>query len=104
MLGHSKIAHAKLAALTFAVIGLFHCAEFTESEFECELAVTRLQECCPSVDVGWEFCRYVDGGCESSDQYPAYTVAESLCVQQASCESIVEAGLCDTPEELGECQ
>jgi hypothetical protein len=95
-------ARAKLVAIAL-VIGVVHCAEFTEQEFECELAVTRLQECCPAPPIDWEFCRFESSGCGHVDTYPAYTIEESRCVQHASCASIVDAGLCETPEELGSC-
>jgi hypothetical protein len=97
------VQQAKLVALFVCVLSLFHCADFNETEFECEHAVARLQECCGSVNVDGDFCFYDSSGCEVMNQ-PVYTLQESLCVQNASCQSIIDANLCEEPEKLGACE
>lgn len=104
--GHSSWAQVRLVSLCVALVALFHCADFRESEFECEHAVAHLEACCGRFDTGDpDFCRYIDGGGCGNDQEPALSVGESLCIQNASCESIQRSSLCDAPESwTGECR
>ena len=102
-IGSRAHERTRLLALFLSAVWSFHCADFYEGEFECELAVSRLQECCPGLSVDVWFCEYEDRGCDQRGG-PVYSLEESRCVQDASCESIVAAKLCEHPEELGGCQ
>lgn len=97
--GHNGWAQARLVSLCIAVLSLFHCADFRESEFECEHAVAHIEECCSGFETGDpDFCRYIDGGTCGVDQEPALSLEESRCIQSAGCESIIRSGFCRSPD------
>jgi hypothetical protein len=73
---------------------------FREDVFACEEAVAWLEQCCPSFDEKSLHCihdRHKSGGCgvyTYSRQDPAFTLEESACILDRSCEALVNAGIC----------
>jgi hypothetical protein len=62
-----------------------------QDELECEQAANQLLKCCPGFDPSTLSCSY-STGCGTS--YPALTVAESECIDNESCETLVATGVC----------
>ncbi len=74
------------------------CNGFREDEVECEQAVNRLKECCPNFVAQQLDCSYSER-LDCSDnvtgrQYPALSLDESRCVQNAACAVLVANGVC----------
>ena len=70
---------------------------FDEREIECEEAVSRLLECCPTLDHSRIYC-HIDG-CNGATS-PTLTLADSMCILNRSCGSITSADVCDRVERL----
>lgn len=74
--------------------------QFREDVILCEDAVARLQRCCPSFDAKAIECRYHYSsvqGCGSSTistTVPAFSVDESKCIQQTSCDELFAKDVC----------
>ena len=78
---------------------------FRPDVLECEDAAQHLQDCCPGFDKSALVCRYYDSvtrpGCTSSmpcrhvHEDPVFTVDESRCIVQSSCESLRANNVCD---------
>ena len=83
-------------------------SQFREDVIWCEEAVARLQDCCGATFNPTRItCRHYyskDTGCgqtsiEKID--PAFTLAESRCIQDTSCERIVQADMCNRAMAAG---
>ena len=92
---------------TFAVVALMTplvmgSSGLREDEFECEQAVSHMRGCCPATfDPTKVSCSYDEGGCGTNTTYPSLGVDDSKCIEDKSCDQILESGLCDTVENLG---
>lgn len=64
-----------------------------DDEFQCEQAVAHLHGCCPELDPRAISCVY-STGCNST-QSTAFSVKESFCIQDSSCEVIRLAQICE---------
>ncbi len=83
-----------LILLSFTV----HCVGdgLREDELECERAAVHIAECCPGTrSIGWA-CGYIDGeACVAAPVDPILNARQAKCLQTASCERIVGAGVCE---------
>ena len=61
-------------------------------EFQCEVAVGHLVDCCPALPSDLMSCAH--GGCESN-LTPDLPVERAVCLQQKSCEELIALGACD---------
>jgi hypothetical protein len=76
--------------------------QFREDTILCEEAVAHLKTCCPGFDSLKVECSYESGGCDSSDSFPSYSIAESNCLRAMSCSALESSGLCAQSESPGE--
>jgi hypothetical protein len=84
----SRVAVASVVALLFAS----RCdGGLSQDELECQQAVNQLADCCPGFDPDGVGCRYSET-CNAS--YPAFTVAESNCIENESCSQLVASNVC----------
>ncbi len=66
-----------------------------QDKLDCELAVSHLQDCCPSLDARQMDCFYEqDCGGSEPDTYPIFTIAQSQCLRDQSCSTLVSGGVC----------
>ncbi|MEO8876013.1 MAG: hypothetical protein ABI461_10525, partial [Polyangiaceae bacterium] len=85
-----------LALLTPLLLG---SAGLREDEFECEQAVNHLKGCCAATfDPTKVSCAFDEGGCGDNATYPSLGVDDSKCIEDKSCDAILESGLCDRVE------
>jgi len=84
-----------LRAGGFALALLFLMADdgIGRDEFQCELAVVHLTDCCPGLSASMLSC--VRGGCDSQLS-PDLPEDRSECLQQKSCDELIQLGACDT--------
>ena len=68
---------------------------FDEREIECEEAVSRLLECCPTLDHSRIYC-HIDG-CNGATN-PTLTLDDSMCILNQTCGSITSANVCGRVE------
>jgi hypothetical protein len=74
---------------------------FDERVLSCEEALAKLERCCPDFPVRTITCvddEYETQGCGIRDyghQLPAYTLAESKCIRETSCENLLKSRVCD---------
>lgn len=61
-------------------------------EFQCEVAVVHLTDCCPGLPSDMLSCTH--GGCESNIT-PDLQAEHALCLQAKSCEELMALGACD---------
>ena len=61
-------------------------------EFQCEVAVAHLLDCCPALPSDKMSCS--KGGCESK-LVPDLAPERSMCLQSKSCEELIALGACD---------
>jgi hypothetical protein len=61
-------------------------------EFQCEVAVSHLVDCCPALPSDLLSCAH--GGCESN-LTPDLQIERAVCIQQKTCEELVTLGVCD---------
>ncbi len=88
-------AWSRGALLAFGVVVMFACGDMRQDELDCELAVSRLQECCPGLDTSPIHCMYVeDCGGSEPDTYPAVDIPQSACIRGESCTTLVSTGVC----------
>jgi hypothetical protein len=76
---------AALPWLLLATLGF----DIDEDELHCEEAVAHLQSCCPDLDPKTVDCNYQV--CSSPD----LSRAQAECIEELSCEVIVEKRLCE---------
>lgn len=89
---------AVLALLTPLLMG---SSDLREDQFECEQAVSHLKGCCPgSFDPTRVSCEYAEG-CGGGSTYPSLGVDDSKCIEDKSCDQILESGLCSRVAGLG---
>lgn len=71
-----------------------------EQEFECEEAVANLLKCCGLKRIAIE-CVYQEGSsdCGIYSRSPDLNIVTARCLRTASCESIVDHGLCTHPKD-----
>jgi len=81
------------AALSTLVAG----GGLRQDEIDCEQAVAHLQDCCPDFGTATIAC-VSSQGCDVSD--PALSIAESQCILDRSCESLIASGLCAATHDL----
>jgi hypothetical protein len=65
-----------------------------EDEFQCEQAVAHLHDCCPDLEPHAITCSYSKGYCGYRVD-TAFSIKESLCIQDSSCEVIRAAQICE---------
>ena len=86
----------RLLLCTALLCGVFlgrACDSLREDELHCEEAALRIRDCCGS-DVAMD-CTYVVG-CESGQRnLPVLDIPSALCVRDASCQALRDAGVCD---------
>lgn len=74
--------------------------QFRQSVLSCEEAVARLIDCCPGFDGARVDCLYFHGkysGCTTTNEKtinPALSTAESQCIRDTACDSLVSSGVC----------
>jgi hypothetical protein len=68
-----------------------------QDEFDCENAVSHLEQCCPDFPAGTVDCTY-SGGCMPTG--PVFNTAESDCIRGSSCSSLRAGGACDLAAKL----
>ncbi len=70
-----------------------------QDELRCEEAKKHLQDCCgaslPDID-----CTYVPADCDSTPIYPQLDVNTSVCLRDASCDTLRSSGACSSPTEV----
>lgn len=90
--GRRRQAWSRLG-LSSIIVAFVFCADFREDELHCEEAISHIADCCPDADLSTVRCSEVHG-CDSKDQ-PVLKLDESKCIQDASCRSIRDSGVCD---------
>jgi hypothetical protein len=74
---------------------------FRADVIECEDALARLQQCCPDFDAKPVLCNYdydKSTGCgatTTSSVEPAFSLGESSCIRETSCDRMIEAKICE---------
>jgi hypothetical protein len=81
-----------LIVLPFALTALA-LGGLQEDEFECEQAVSAMEECCPELNAHAITCTNSSGCGTSVD--PAFTLQESHCIEQTSCATMKETRMCE---------
>jgi hypothetical protein len=77
-----------------AALSLVVCSNgLREDELECEQAVSHLVDCCSEFPASAVNCEYSDEGCSVIPT--GFSIEESHCIEQESCESLRSDGLCD---------
>lgn len=76
-----------------------------EQGFRCEEAAAHATDCCPGLRVGELLCANETRGCMAFDDQgcapdPVLSIAESVCVRDASCERLRARGVCDALRAL----
>jgi hypothetical protein len=62
-------------------------------EFQCEVTVGHLADCCPNFPTSLLFC--VHGGCDSEVR-PDISAERAACLQGKSCDELAQLGACDS--------
>ena len=95
MIRRSRSAFVALVVLSFSV----RCIGdgLREDELECERAAVRVADCCPGTPSIASACGYIEGddaclGAPPVD--PILRRSQSVCLQSASCASVVAGGVC----------
>jgi hypothetical protein len=97
--GSMRRARPRSTLLIPMVLLLFvtRCSSgWRQDELECEQAANQLIKCCPGFDAESLSCTYSEG-CGTS--YPALTVADSRCIDNESCDTLVATGVCTRAAE-----
>ena len=83
-----------LRAGVFGAALLFLMADdgISADEFQCEVAVNHLVDCCPDLPADKLSCMH--GGC-NSDLRPDLPIDRSTCIRQRTCDELVQQGACD---------
>jgi hypothetical protein len=82
------------------LLGAFvaHCDNgWRQDELDCQQAANQLLQCCPGFDASVLYCNYDNTGCQTS--YPALTIAESQCIVDESCTTLISTGVCTRAAE-----
>ncbi len=82
-------AAALAAGLLLGALGL-RCIR--GDELQCENAVTRLVDCCPTFPQIEGYCDYSEG---CGVYYPTISESDARCIARSSCEDLVGNGVCD---------
>ena len=82
----------RVATMAVAVVWL-GAGGIREDEFQCEQAVAHLHDCCPDLDPGAVSCSF-SSSCGAT-LFTTFSVEESQCIQDASCEAILRGHLCE---------
>lgn len=91
-----SVTHRRAALACVVWCGLsVRCGTLRQEELECEEAVARLYECCPSAPLSEVNCTYEEGGCEGEPRVPDIPVRQSRCVRTLSCLELTTQGVCD---------
>ena len=61
-------------------------------EIQCENAVVRLLDCCPTFPQIEGYCDYSEG---CGVYYPTISESDARCIARSSCEDLVANGVCD---------
>ena len=80
---------AVAAGLLLTALGL-RCIR--GDELQCENAVTRLADCCPTFPRIEGYCDYSEG---CGTYYPTISESDARCIARSSCEDLVASGVCD---------
>jgi hypothetical protein len=89
----SPLARAlRVGICALALLFLMADDGISRDEFQCELAVVHLTECCPGLAASMLSC--VHGGCDSTVR-PELAEARATCIKEKSCEELVQLGACD---------
>jgi hypothetical protein len=96
-----RVSIGTLAILALLTPLLMGSSDLREDQFECEQAVSHMKSCCPATfDPTKVSCEYQDG-CGGGSTYPSLGVDDSKCIEEKSCDQILESNLCSTVEGLG---
>lgn len=74
------------------------CGSIREDEALCEVAVARLDECCPQMEPRRFNCVH-DEGC-NNNLYPTFSERASECILDASCDQLRSSGKCEAIRQL----
>jgi hypothetical protein len=80
--------------VVFFAFCCFGAGGLREDEFDCEEAAAHLADCCPAFDAQKLNCEFAHG-CESPDQHPGLSLAETRCIEAKSCSELVSSGVCE---------
>lgn len=91
---HTQPARRALRFGFSALALLFLMADdgISSDEFQCEVAVVHLTDCCPGLPASLLSC--VHGGCDSQT-LPDLTPERASCIKQKSCEELNALAACD---------
>lgn len=91
-----KVWRGRLGVMLFgvALTVSFACASMTSEELACEEAVSRLSDCCPDIDARRLPCVESGGGGCNNEATPVLTQHASSCILEATCQGLVERGVC----------
>jgi hypothetical protein len=77
---------------TAALLFLMADDGISADELQCEIAVNHLIDCCPDLPPSQLACTH--GGCDSTLR-PDLPLDRSACIQQRTCDELVQLGACD---------
>jgi hypothetical protein len=85
---------------SFALLLLVaRCDGLGHSDFDCELAVGHLADCCPNFPTHAIACETTGGGC-AHDHLPVLRSDESQCILRQDCSDVIRIGLCTSVPQL----
>lgn len=81
----------RVGAVTLLVVVVVSCGSIDDEELQCEEAVARLEDCCPSFEPRRFNCR--PNGCNGTP--PALTEDAAECIRERGCSELRSSGSCD---------
>lgn len=87
-----RLPGALVLALLFLLVSSRGASGLREDDLQCEQAASHLEECCPGFDVTKLSCAF-SSGCGDT-RYTAFSIAESECIQDTDCKTLIANGVC----------